>query len=77
MLVSFDCNGDDTLLNNKVKTINGKEKTNKALNRIRLRKGSSVLVRRAFEYKEGEKKLNELGSEAQKEKKLSIISCNS
>lgn len=77
ILVSFDCNADDTLLNSKVKTINGKEKTNKSLNRIRLRKGSSVLVRRAVDYKEGDKKLSELGSDKQKENKLSIISCNS
>jgi hypothetical protein len=71
ILVSFECSDDSTLLMDSVKKI-GK----KAVNRVRLKKGSSVLVFRASEKKEGDKKLSELGSEAQKEVKYSIISCS-
>lgn len=71
LLTSFECANDDEILKNKVKTV-GK----KAANRIRLRKGSSVLVHRAVDANEGEKKLKDLGTDAQKEVKFSVVSCN-
>lgn len=71
VLTSFECVDDEQILKNTVKTV-GK----KTANRIRIRKGSSVLVTRAIEYKEGEKKIKELGSDAQKEVKFSVVTCN-
>jgi hypothetical protein len=70
VLTSFECNDDEQILKDSVKKIG-----NKATNRLRLRKGSAVFVLRAGEQKVGDKKLNELGSEAQKLNKHSIISC--
>lgn len=71
ILTSFECNSDEDVLKNRSKVI-GK----KAANRIHLRKGSSVLVYRATDVKDGDKKIKELGSDAQKEVKYSIVSCN-
>lgn len=71
LLTSFECSKDDDVLKNTVKSV-GK----KAANRIRLRVGSSVLVHRAVDVKEGEKKIKELGTDAQKEVKFSVVSCN-
>lgn len=72
ILTSFECNNDDDVLKSRAKLV-GK----KAANRVRLRKGSSVLVFRAVDMKEGDKKIKELGTEAQKDVKYSIVSCNS
>lgn len=69
-LISFECNDDDQILKDQVKKLGGK-----ALNRIRLRKGSAALVFRAAEIKVGDKKLNDLGDEAQNRVKYSLISC--
>jgi hypothetical protein len=71
VLVSFECNNDSDVLKSKVKIV-GK----KAANRIHLRKGSSVMVFRAVDFKEGDKKIKELGSEAQKEAKFTVVSCS-
>lgn len=69
-LTSFECAADSDVLKSKTKNV-GK----KAANRIRLRKGSSVMVFRAIDVKEGEKKINELGTEAQKEAKYTVVTC--
>lgn len=72
VLASFECTNDSDVLKSKVKTV-GK----KSANRIHLRKGSSVMVFRAVDVKEGEKKIKELGgSDAQKEAKYTVVSCS-
>ncbi|OYZ15970.1 MAG: hypothetical protein B7Y39_16320 [Bdellovibrio sp. 28-41-41] len=72
VLASFECTSDSDVLKSKVKMV-GK----KAANRIHLRKGSSVMVFRAVDVKEGEKKIKELGgSDAQKEAKYTVVSCS-
>lgn len=71
VLASFECTSDSDVLKSKVKMI-GK----KAANRIHLRQGSSVMVFRAIDVKEGDKKIKELGSDAQKEVKSTVVTCN-
>lgn len=70
ILTSFECNDDEQILKGTAKMVG-----EYAGNRIRMRKGSSLMVFRAGEQKIGEKKLRELGTEAQKNQEHSIISC--
>lgn len=71
VLTSFECGDDEAILKDSSKSV-GK----KVANRVRIRQGSAVLVYRATDVKIGEKKLSELGSDAQKKKQYTILSCN-
>ncbi|MBL7543999.1 MAG: hypothetical protein JNL11_09290 [Bdellovibrionaceae bacterium] len=71
ILTSFECGSDDDILKEDVKKLGSR-----VVNRIRLKNGSAVMVYRAIEQKIGDKKLNQYGTDAQKEHKISIIACN-
>ncbi len=72
IVTSFECNDDDQVLRDRSNIMDMK-----VLNRIRLRKGSAAMVFRAVGVKVGDKKLGELGTDAQKQQTVSIISCKS
>lgn len=71
VLASFECGNDDQILKENQKSMG-----NKVSNRIRIRKGSSVLVFRNLEYKIGDSTLSKLADEAQKKKQYVVLSCN-
>lgn len=69
ILTSFECNDDTQILEGTAKM-----QGDLAANRIRIRKGSALLVYRAHGQKFGEKTLKESGTEAQN-KEFTVISC--
>ena len=70
ILTSFECNDDDQILRGLTK-----KQGELATNRIRMRKGSALMVYRAIEQKVRDKKLNELGNEKQNKLIYTVISC--
>lgn len=71
LLTSVECVNDNDILKNSVKS-----RGTKIANRIRLRIGSAILVQRAIDAKVSESKIKDLGTDAQKEVKFTVISCN-